>query len=184
MPTIGIIVYFLLSPFALAKQQQYVVLSIVFVATYLIPLLLLVFLKSIGYINSFSVFSIKERKFPIFFMMLLFLFLGKFFASMGILKDISYLFYGTVIGLSCIYILFALKIKASLHLLSMGVAIGFFLLFQQIQAVHVLPLVVIFFMLSGLLASSRLYLKAHTLQEVILGFMIGVIGPFLAYYIL
>ncbi|MDO6675377.1 hypothetical protein MK851_09715 [Tenacibaculum sp. 1B UA] len=184
MPTIGIILYFILSPISLNKQQKYTILSIVFVATYLIPMLLLVFLKSIGYIKSFRVHSINERKFPIFFMMTLFLILGKMFASMSVVKDISYLFYGTVFGLGFIYLLFPFKIKGSLHLLSMGVAIGYFLLFQQIQAVYVLPIIVTFIFLSGILASSRLRLKAHNVREVYLGFFIGLFSPFIAYYIL
>ncbi|MDP2542374.1 hypothetical protein [Tenacibaculum discolor] len=184
MPTIGILLYFFLSPIGLNKQQQYTILAIVFVATYLIPMLLLVFLKSIGYIKSFRVHSINERKFPIFFMMTLFLILGKMFASMSIVKEISYLFYGTVFGLGFIYLLFPFKIKGSLHLLSMGVAVGYFLLFQQIQAVYVIPVIISFIFLAGLLASSRLHLKAHTVKEVYLGFFIGLIAPFIAYYAL
>lgn len=184
MPTIGILLYFFFSPIGLNKQQQYTILAIVFVATYLIPMLLLVFLKSIGYIKSFRVHSINERKFPIFFMMTLFLILGKMFASMSIVKEISYLFYGTVFGLGFIYLLFPFKIKGSLHLLSIGVAVGYFLLFQQIQAVYVLPVIISFIFLAGLLASSRLHLKAHTVKEVYLGFFIGLIAPFIAYYAL
>ncbi|MEE4001629.1 hypothetical protein V1T75_14885 [Tenacibaculum sp. FZY0031] len=184
MPTIGIILYFLLSPINLNKQQQYTILAIVFVATYFIPMLLLVFLKSLGYIKSFRVHSIRERKFPIFFMMTLFLILGKMFASMSIVKDICYLFYGTVFGLGLIYLLFPFNIKGSLHLLSMGVAVGYFLLFQQIQTVYVLPVIITFILLAGLLASSRLYLKAHNVREVYLGFFIGLCSPFIAYYIL
>ncbi|TDQ21900.1 hypothetical protein [Tenacibaculum caenipelagi] len=184
MPTIGIILYFLLSPIQLNYQQQFTVLTVVFIATYLIPMLLLVFLKSIGYIKSFQVHSINERKAPIFFMMSLFFILGKLFSNMGIVKDLSYLFYGTVLGLGIIYILFPLKIKGSLHLLSMGIATSFFLLFQQLQGVFVLPVVITFIFLSGALASSRLYLKAHTTREVYIGFFIGLISPFAIYYLL
>ncbi|AZJ34072.1 hypothetical protein D6T69_00435 [Tenacibaculum singaporense] len=116
--------------------------------------------------------------------MTLFLILGKMFASMSIVKDISYLFYGTVFGLGFIYLLFPFKIKGSLHLLSMGVAVGYFLLFQQIQAVYVLPIIIAFIFLAGLLASSRLHLKAHKVREVYLGFFIGLFSPFIAYYVL
>ncbi|CAM1342653.1 hypothetical protein [Tenacibaculum aestuarii] len=184
MPTIGILLYFIFSPITLNKQQQFTVVSVVFVATYLIPLLLLVFLKSIGYIKSFRVHSISERKLPVFLMMTLFMFLGKLFANMSIVKDLSYLFYGTVFGLGFIYILFPFKIKGSLHLLSMGIAVGYFLLFKQLQAVYILPIVITLILFSGLLANSRLQLKAHTVKEVYIGFFIGLFSPFIAYYIL
>jgi len=184
MPTIGVFLYFIFSPIVLNQKQQFTVVSVVFIATYLIPLLLLVFLKSIRYIKSFRVHSINERKFPVFLMMTLFMLLGKLLASMSIFKDLSYLFYGSVFGLGFIYMLFPFKIKASLHLLSMGIAIGYFLLFQQLQAVYILHVIITLMLLSGLLASSRLQLKAHTAKEVYLGFFIGLISPFSAYYIL
>ena len=184
IPTIGILLYFILTPINLSNRQQYTILAVVFVTTYVIPLLLLIILKSIGYIKSFQVHGIKERKIPIFFMMILLFTLGKFFFDTTIIKDLSYLFFGVVLGLGIIYILFITKIKTSLHLLSMGAATGYFLLFQQIHGIFVLPLVILFIVLSGLLASARLYLKAHSHKEVYLGFFIGLISPFLAYYTL
>lgn len=184
MPTIGIILYFILTPINLSRRQQYTILGIVFIATYIIPLLLLVFLKRINYIKSFQVHGINERKIPIFFMMTLLFMLGKFFAEISIIKDLSFLFFGVVFGLIVIYFLFIVKIKASLHLLSVGAATGYFLLFQQIHGIYILPLVMAFIFLSGVLAASRLHLKAHTSKEVYLGFFIGLISPFLAYFIL
>ena len=184
IPTIGILLYFILTPINLSNLQKYTILAVVFITTYVIPLLLLIFLKAIGYIKSFQLHGIKERKIPIFFMMILLFTLGKFFFDTTIIRDLSYLFFGVVLGLVIIYILFVNNTKTSLHLLSMGAATGYFLLFHQIHDVFVLPLVILFIVLSGLLASARLYLKAHSLKEVCLGFFIGLIGPFLAYYIL
>ena len=173
IPTIGILLYFILTPINLSNRQQYTILAVVFVTTYVIPLLLLIFLKSIGYIKSFQVHGIKERKIPIFFMMILLFTLGKFFLDTTIIRDLSYLFFGVVLGLGIIYILFITKTKTSLHLLSMGAATGYFLLFQQIHGVFVLPLIIFLITLSGLLASARLYLKAHSSNEVYLGFLLA-----------
>ncbi|WP_420551676.1 hypothetical protein [Tenacibaculum aiptasiae] len=184
MPTIGIILYFILTPINLSTRQQYTILGIVFTATYIIPLLLLIFLKRINYIKSFQVHGIKERRVPIFFMMTLLFMVGKFFAEISIIRDLSYLFFGVVLGLIVIYLLFISKIKTSLHLLSMGAATGYFLLFQQIHNINILPLIIVFILLSGILAASRLHLKAHTSREVYIGFFIGLISPFLAFYIL
>lgn len=184
IPTIGILLYFILTPVNLSRHQQYTILSVVFISTYIIPLLLLILLKSIGYISSYQVKRISERKIPIFFMMALFFMLGKFFYETNIIKDLSYLFFGVVLGLGLIYILFVFKIKTSLHLLSIGAALGYFLLFQQLHSIAITPIIIIFLLLSGLLASSRLHLKAHTSTEVYLGFFIGLIAPFFTFYIL
>ncbi|QXP72814.1 hypothetical protein H0I31_03700 [Tenacibaculum sp. AHE15PA] len=184
IPTIGIILYFILTPVNLNQQQQYSMLAVVFITTYVIPVLLLVLLKAIGVIKSYQVHSIEERKIPLFFMMTLLFFLGKFFSEITIIKDLSYLFFGVVFGLGLIYTLFIAKIKTSLHLLSIGAATGYFLLFQQIHNIYIIPLIIVFILLSGILANARLQLKAHTYNEVYLGFFIGLASPFLAYYIL
>ncbi|WP_418649592.1 hypothetical protein [Tenacibaculum aestuariivivum] len=184
MPTIGVLLYFILIPINLDSYQQYKMLAIVFTLTYIIPILLLILLKAIGFVNSYQVNSIKERKVPIFFMISLYFLLGRFFSRIDIINDLSYLFFGVVIGLIFIYILFTASVKVSLHLLSMGIASGYFLLFQLIHNVYTLPIIIVFILLSGLLASARLNLKVHTINEVFIGFCIGIISPFLAYYIL
>jgi len=38
------------------------------------------------------------------------------------------------------------------------------------------------FLLSGLIASARLHLKAHTEKEVYIGFFIGFISPIVLFY--
>ncbi|CAM1356079.1 hypothetical protein [Tenacibaculum halocynthiae] len=184
MPTIGILLYFIFSPINLSSQQQLTILSIVFISTYIVPLLLLVFLKAIGYIKSYQVFSIKERKVPLFFMIALLFFLAELFQKLNIVKDLSYLFYGIVLGLTITYFLFFTRLKSSLHLLSMGGAVGYFLIFQVIHGINILPIIIIFIILSGLLATSRLYLKAHTPKEVYTGFFLGFTSQFIVYFLL
>ncbi|MEX6626445.1 hypothetical protein [Tenacibaculum salmonis] len=184
IPTIGIILYLILTPIHLSQYHKYTMLGVVFVSTYIIPILLLIFLKAIGYIKSYQVSKIEERKVPIFFMMTLLFMLGRFFLEIAVIRDLSYLFFGVVFGLGFVYILFNVNTKTSLHLLSMGAATGYFLLFQQIHNIYILPLIIVFIVLSGVLASARLHLKAHTVKEVYLGFFIGIASPFFAFYLL
>ena len=184
MPTIGVLIYFLLSPLRITVYQQMYLLAIVFIATYLFPLFLLFFLKSINKIESFEVKTIEERKIPLFLMMCIFLALGRFFYKFSSFRDLSYLFFGTLLGMIIVYFTFFTKTKTSLHLLSIGSAIGYFIVFQQINNVFLLPLIIIFVLLSGLLGTSRLYLKAHTPKEVYLGFFIGVLSQLMVFYLL
>ena len=184
IPTIGIFLYFIVTPVRLNSDQKLTILAIVFMTTYIVPLLLLVFLKAVGYINSYEVFSIKERKVPLFFMITILFFLAKLFRKLDAVQDLSYLFYGTVLGLTITYLLFFSKLKSSLHLLSMGSAIGFFVIFQQIHHTNILPVVIVLILLSGILGCSRLSLKAHTPKEVYTGFFIGFFSQFMVYYLL
>ncbi len=183
MPTVGVLLYFIFSDFRFSKQQKLTLLGIIFTATYVIPIILLIVLKAIGSIKNYKVETIEERKIPLIFMIVLFFFIGKTLNQTHVTREISFLFYGTSIGLCLAYLIFITKIKTSLHLLSMGSAVGFFLLFQQIHTANILPLIIILIILSGVLASSRLYLKAHTPKEVYLGFFTGVVCQFLAFFI-
>ena len=183
MPTVGILLYLIFSDFRFSKEQKLTLLAIIFIATYVIPILLLIILKAIGAIKNYKAATIEERKIPLLFMIVLFFFIGKTLNETHVTREISFLFYGTSLGLSLVYLLFINKTKTSLHLLSMGSAVGFFLLFQQIHSTNILPLIIILIILSGVLASSRLHLKAHTSKEVYFGFFIGVICQFLAFYI-
>jgi len=181
MPTVGVLLYFIFLDFRFSRQQKLTLLAIIFTATYIIPVILLVVLKAIGSIKNYQVKTIEERKIPIIFMIVLFYFIGKTLNQTHVTREISFLFYGTSIGLTLTYLIFVTKIKTSLHLLSMGSAVGFFLLFQQIHSANILPLIIILIVLSGVLATSRLSLKAHTPKEIYLGFFMGIICQFLAY---
>jgi chromate transport protein ChrA len=184
MPTVGILLYFFLSPFSISFPEQLYFLTFVFSLTYVIPIIILITLKLTRKISSIDLPSIKERKVPLFIMMCLFLFLARYFSNFRNVQDLSYLFYGTLLGLIGIYLIFALGIKTSIHLLSMGSAVGYFIVFQLIYNISVTPLILILILLSGLLASSRLYLKAHTPKEVYLGFLLGIGTQLISYYIL
>ena len=131
-------------------------------------------MKSMRYIKSYSDFSVNERKIPVFFMIILLFSLAELFKKLSFMKDLSYLFYGTALALIINYILLYFKFKSSLHLLSMGASIGFFIIFQQINIVNTIPIITLLFFLSGLLGTSRLFLKAHTPKEIYTGFFIEI----------
>lgn len=182
IPTIGSLLYFLLIPHRIHKNQQFIVLGIIFIATYLIPILTLLVLKSFKAIHSFELSNIKERKIPLFLMVILFLVLGNALKKVTILKDFGILFSGASYALIAVYFLFILKLKTSLHLLSMGMLVGFFLVLGILYSISLLPLTIVFVLLSGILASARLILKAHTPKEVYLGFFLGIISQFFVFY--
>lgn len=184
VPTVGVILYFLIVPTRFIKSQKLVILGLIFVATYFVPLLVLIILKALGKIKSYQVSSIQERKLPLAFMIVLFYLLGNSLYNIAQIRDIGILFYATSCGLMLVYILFLFMLKTSLHLLSLGIALGFFLLMSTFYSVSFLAIILVLLLLSGLLGSARLYLKAHTPKEVYIGFIIGVFSPFIVNFIL
>jgi hypothetical protein len=184
IPTIGVIIYFLISPLPIERNQKLVTLILIFGATYILPLLLLILLKKFNLINSYQLESKKERRIPLGLMLLLFYGLGNLFSYVDALQDLSLLFSATSIGLILTYILLYFKIKSSIHLLSIGISCGFFMLLSIVDNTSYLLIIIINFLIGGLLASSRLHLKAHQPKEVYLGFFIGISSVFGLYWIL
>ena len=184
IPTIGVMLYFLLIPSNLVSNQKLMVLSLVFIVTYLIPLLILVLFKKLKFIKNYKVESIKERKLPIALMVFLFYLLGTTISNVANLRDLSLLFYATSLALFIVYILFFFKIKASVHLLSLGIFVGFFMILSNIHAKSFIIVIIILFLIAGLLASARLALKAHTTKEIYIGFFIGLLTTSIVYFLL
>ena len=184
IPSLGVLIYFIFVSQSISQKQQILLLALVFGITYLIPVLTLIILKSLGIIRDSQLATIRERRMPILLMMLLFYLLGNTLVNINFLRDLGLLFYGTSASLLFVYLLFAFQIKTSLHLLSMGTVVGFFLIITNIYSLHLMPIIMVFILLSGLLASSRLYLNAHNSNEVFLGFSLGFISQLLIFWIL
>lgn len=184
IPTIGVILFLLLTREYISKDRQYLLIGIIFFSTYIIPLILLVILKAIGLINSFQVESIKERKIPIFLMLIIFYTLARFLYEIPSFKNLGIMFYGTNFSLIIIYLLSFFKIKTSLHIVSMSNALGFTLIFSQINNVSATPIIILMILLTGILGTSRLILKAHKPTEIYLAFFLGIISQYISYLIL
>jgi membrane-associated phospholipid phosphatase len=181
LPTLGVFLYFVFVSQSFDKRLQLIVLGLVFVLTYVVPVLLLLFLRNFGFIKDFQVSTIKERRFPVIFMIFLLYFLGNTIIQIPTIRNLGILFYGTSLSLTCIYVLFSVKLKSSLHLVSMGNMIGFFLIMTNINSLSMLPIIILLVLLSGILASSRLYLKAHTPVELLIGFSLGIVCQFILF---
>lgn len=184
IPTIGVLLFLSITPNEIRKERQYLLISIVFFSTYIVPLISLIILKTLGFINSFQVESINERKIPLFLMLLIFYILGRNLIQISDFKELGMLFYGTNVSLAIVYLLFSFQIKSSLHIMSLSSALGFFLLIGNVYSISTLPIAIIIILLIGVLASSRLHLEAHNQKEIYLGFFIGLFGQFIAYSLL
>ena len=184
IPTVGLMLYFLVSPINFETSQKLSVLSLVFVITYLIPLLILVLFKKFKLIDSYKTETIHDRKLPVAIMIVVFYLLGNTLNYIPNLNEVALLFYATSLGLILIYILFHFQMKASIHLLSFGIFTGFFMVLSTIHSQSYLMIIMFTLLLSGIIASARLHLNAHTPKEIYVGFFIGLIAPIVTYCIL
>lgn len=182
-PIVGAFIYFLLAPNFIFKQQEYQFLIVIFVGTYIFPIGILTLMKSFKMISSYNIDSIDERKFPILLFISIAYIIANWLYNSGIVDILSLLFYGYTIGLVCAYILLYLKFKISLHTSAIAGLIGFLICFSHYYNQNVLFILIAMVLLGGVIGSSRLKLKAHSIKEVFLGFIFGVFTQFIAYYV-
>ena len=181
VPTIGVLLYLLILPNSYTSRQKTALLALIFVTTYLVPILILELFKKFNLINNFNINGVKERKVPVALMIIVFYLLGNTIENNIKMTDISLLFYTSSIALTFVYLCLTYQLKVSIHLLSLGISTGFFILIGFIYN-YSLPAVVIGnILLAGIVANARLYLKMHQPKEVYLGFLSGLIAPFIVY---
>ena len=62
VPTIGIILYLLILPNSYTSKQKTALLALVFITTYLVPLLILALFKKLNLIHNFNIKGVRRKK--------------------------------------------------------------------------------------------------------------------------
>ena len=182
VPIVCTLLYFIIIPNHIPREFAYWVLGIVFVTTYIIPILLLYFLKKVKLIENYHLSNIEERKFPILFFTTLTLVLGIRLLQFNVVDLLAFSFFGCALALSIVFVLLFIKIKTSLHTLGISGLIGFIIMISYEYKLNLLVLLILLFLLFGVIATSRLKLQAHKMSEVLLGFFIGLLSQLIIYF--
>ncbi len=182
-PFMGSFIYLYLTPKHVVKEQEYIILFVVFVSTYIIPIILLALLKKVKLINDYHIKSINERKFPVLFFIMLSFLIGRALIGIHIVDLLAFSFFGVAFALSFTYLLFNLKIKTSLHTLGIGGIIGFVMVMSYEYQLNFNDFLAGIFIVAGLIGISRLGLNAHSPKEVYIGFVLGVVSQWMSFQI-
>jgi len=180
---LGSFLYLYLSPKHILKEQEYIILLIVFVSTYIVPILLLAILKRVNMISDYHLRNIEERKFPVLFFIMLSFLLGRAMVSTQIADLLAFSFFGVAFALSFTYLLFNIKVKTSLHTLGIGGIIGFVMVMSYEYRLNFNSLLAGLFIIAGLIGVSRLALNAHRPKEIYIGFVLGLISQVISFQI-
>ena len=178
----GTLLYFLISTFYYTIQQKYLVLLQIGVVTILIPIAFFYFLRSFDKADNVMIPDLTQRKIPLIFQgMILYLLLSNTIKE-SILPELHYFLIGGLISTILLFLLVFLKIKASIHLVgisSLTVFVGALSLHFEVNVIYSIAVLV---GLNGLVATSRLELKAHTYKEILFGFFTGFLPQLILTY--
>ncbi len=171
----GALFYFLITKNFFYPSQIYVTLLQVTILTLFLPLSIYFLFRSLGIVSSFTEATLKERRMPIAVQAIMLLILLRFSVSKEVTVELYYFFLGGLISGVLALASVVLKFKASLHMIGITALTAFT---YGLSVYYKLPFVNLFafcIVCIGLVASSRLYMKAHNYTELIVGLLIGLI---------
>ncbi len=175
MPLLGVAIYFRVTPRFIIPEMMYSKLLVVFILTFLIPVLLFFLLKTLGVINSIHLKEVRERRLPLMLQCFLFIIVIKMVFEPYHYPELYYFFVATLISAICAFVLVLVKFKVSLHMIGIAGVTMFLIALSIHFKINTLVLISILFLVNGWVASSRLHTQSHTPVELIFGFLIGLV---------
>ncbi|MFN7100231.1 MAG: hypothetical protein ACK4M4_07660 [Flavobacterium sp.] len=172
----GTLFFFLIANSFFYNSQIIVTLVQVTILTFLLPLSMYFLFRSLGVVSSFTEASISERRMPIAVQAILLFVLIKFSVSRDTVAELYFFFLGGFLSSVIVLASVILKFKASLHMIGISALTCFIFglsMYYQLPFVNLNAFCIVCI---GLVASSRLHMKAHTYTELIAGMIIGA-GP-------
>ena len=155
-------------------------LTIVFVTTFIFPIISLLILKKFRVIESFTMEKREERFIPLFIMVVFLYVTSRFFNGINALT--IYNFY-LVSNLVLCVIVFWINLcwKISMHGIGWGAFTATLLIMSTMSSTLYLSYFILSIVISGIVGAARLYLKSHNESQVYVGFIVGFIIVFSLY---
>ena len=143
------------------------------VITILIPIVLYYLLRYVGKIDSIMIADLEQRKIPLVFQLFLIILLLRKSIPLAYYPELHFFFLGALFSTLIAVGLLFIKFKVSLHMLAISALTVFVFglnIHLQMGNVYLVPFLLL---MNGFVASSRLFMKAHTPNEIIIGVLVG-----------
>jgi len=176
MPTYGLLIlftqvqtYFI---FSLPEQSRMFIVGMVFINTFVIPGLFLLYLYRKGRISDIQVSKREERFLPLVLTTILFMSTYYLLKNIGLNRIILMMM---IAAISAIIVAFIINIwwKISMHMVGLGGLTGVFYALSYIFQTDLSTIISLLLLLAGITGYSRMLLKQHTLGQIMAGFAMG-----------
>ena len=173
VPVQASFLYFLFHIADYKIEQITTILLQISAVTIIVPMGLYFLLRFVGKADSIMIANIDQRKIPLIFQSFLIILLLRKSIPLEYYPELHFFFLGALFStLSALGLLY-LKTKASLHMLAISALTVFAFglnIHLQTASVYLVPFLLL---MNGFVASSRLVMRAHTPNELIIGLLLG-----------
>lgn len=175
IPVFAALFYFFLNDSYYTNPEKYFALFQIVLLTIVLPILIFFVLRTTGQVNSIMIADISQRKIPLIIQCFLTILLVRKSITLEHFPEFHFFFLGGLLSTVIALILLFFKTKASLHMIAISALTVFVIglsIHNQNRNINWIALLIL---MNGLVASSRLEMKAHTPKELIIGFLSGII---------
>lgn len=191
LPTYGTLLYLWANPSIEGKTPDFAdeasitpssAIIAIFINTFVMPAIAILTMKGLGFIKTFEMQDKQERIIP--FIATMTFYIWTFLVAKNqlqfMLPTFTIFILGTVVSLMFSFFI-NIFFKLSIHMVGMAGLLTGTLIMMINSEKSLLGVFLLVIVLTGLIASARLYLKAHTPKELYVGFLIGISGQMLAF---
>lgn len=174
VPVYATLFYFVVANSFFYEHEIYLAFIQILILTVLLPMSIFYLLRSLGKMKS-RLPNAKERRLPLAIYALLILFLIKYSLSIIVIPELYYYFTGVLISTVITLGLAFGNFSPSLHTMAVASLTVFVIGISSYYHITFLYLIAFLILCSGFVGSSRMEVKAHSLSEVLLGALIGIV---------
>ncbi len=175
IPLLGTIFYVLLEAQYFTMAQYLVLFLQIIIITFLLPVAFFYLLRTFGKIDTIMLSDIAHRKIPLLLHIMLLTILIEKSITLERFPTLYFFFLGGFFSTLIAFLLLYAKVKASIHMIGMSALTVFIIGLSIKNEINTIHLVTFFMFLNGLVASSRITMKAHNNKELLIGFLCGLL---------
>ncbi len=181
VPIMGTLSYFVITPKYSPLELQSGNILPVFILTVIIPILIFFILRNLGVVSSVFLPGLTERKYPLVISLGLLLMILLKVIPNNYTIELYHFFLGLISATASCLILLFLNFKSSLHMMGMGTLLMFIVGLSIHFEINITLGISALTLATGLVATGRLYFKAHSRAELLIGFLIGMTSQLLTF---
>ena len=175
IPLLGTIFYVTLDNQYFILPHYLILFLQIIIITILLPITFFYLLRTFGKIDTIMLSDISQRKIPLLLQIMLFVVLIQKSITLERFPSLHYFLLGGILSAFFAFIFLYFKIKASIHMIGISSLTVFIIGLSIENEINTIHTVAFFVIMNGVVATSRLVMKAHTNKELVIGFLCGII---------
>ncbi len=173
IPLFGTLFYLLFNGNYFPMAHNYLLILQIIIITFFLPLAFFYLLRTFGKADTIMLSDIHQRKIPLLMQMALTSILITKSVTVDRFPELFFFFLGGFISTFFTFILLFIKVKASIHMIGISALTFFVVGMSMHNQVNIIYTIASLFLVNGIIASSRLQMKAHTMEELVIGMAVG-----------